>query len=122
MVNAVHSGITDGVGLGRPITAEPDLPAKILRGIVHGALNSVFEGDYALGNMAANTQMSQAGSTTIAEARYDPCFGVMDISTEEGTRLYKQELMKHIHMLEEAGKAGRLVSLVLEFVPVVSKL
>lgn len=38
MIDAIKSNATQGIGLGRPITAEPDLPKKILEGDVTSAI------------------------------------------------------------------------------------
>lgn len=47
----------DGVGLARPITHEFDLPARILRGEVQSAIDTLLdEQDFATTNIAAGTQ------------------------------------------------------------------
>ncbi|VDM75441.1 unnamed protein product [Strongylus vulgaris] len=60
MVNAVKSGDTDGIGLGRPITAEPDLPKKILNGECYSAADTkVDQDDFKMTFYVSSAQMGQ---------------------------------------------------------------
>lgn len=115
MINAVKSGATHGIGLGRPITAEPDLPKKILEGKVQSALRNVFEDDFANGNIASNSQMEQAGRTTIQEARNDPCYGIMDLTSKDAARLYIEALAEYNSQILETASKGHPIVGVLEF-------
>jgi 2,4-dienoyl-CoA reductase-like NADH-dependent reductase (Old Yellow Enzyme family) len=55
MVKALES--VHGIGLGRPAAHEPELPQKILDGVVEGAIKPVFgESNFMLTNMAATAQ------------------------------------------------------------------
>lgn len=55
MVDAL--GTVDGVGLARTVCDEFDLPAKLLRGEVHSAIdNLVDQENFAISNMAAGAQ------------------------------------------------------------------
>ncbi|KAK0396608.1 hypothetical protein QR680_001782 [Steinernema hermaphroditum] len=79
MERAVADGFTDGIGLGRPITAEPDLPLKILSGAADAAADSLLDqNDFRITNLASNTQMYQAGLTTIDGKVFT--HGIMDLS------------------------------------------
>ncbi|PIO57691.1 hypothetical protein TELCIR_20889 [Teladorsagia circumcincta] len=70
MVNAVLDGTTDGIGLGRPTTAEPDLPVKILRGECLSAPNAIpNQDDYMLTSTVSNMQMGQMGKQPFAESK-----------------------------------------------------
>jgi hypothetical protein len=115
MINAVKSGATNGIGLARPIASEPDLPKKILEGSVQSALQNVFDGDFSCGNTAANSQMEQAGRTTMQEAQNDPCYGIMDLTNESAAHLYKETLIKYHSRLLETAQQGRPIVGVLEF-------
>ncbi|KAI6184741.1 NADH oxidase [Aphelenchoides bicaudatus] len=115
MVNAVKSGSTAGIGLARPIAQEPDLPKKILQGLAESAVNSVFEGNFAAGNTAANSQMEQAGRTTMKEAHGDPCYGIMDLSTEEAAHQYKEALSRYAKKMEADAQSGHPIVGVLDF-------
>ncbi|VDN32389.1 unnamed protein product [Cylicostephanus goldi] len=62
MANAIESGITDGVGLGRPATAEPDLPRKILEENCLSAPDTkIDQSDFKITLMASFAQMGQMG-------------------------------------------------------------
>ncbi|KAI6226307.1 NADH oxidase [Aphelenchoides fujianensis] len=115
MIDAIEAGSTQGVGLGRPIAAEPDLPKKILAGRVDSALQSVFEGNFAAGNLAANSQMEQAGLTTLAEAGGDPCYGIMDLSTPEVAAAYIAAQGRYLQEIEALANQGKAIAGVLEY-------
>ncbi|KAI6238096.1 hypothetical protein M3Y99_00737200 [Aphelenchoides fujianensis] len=115
MIDAIRAGSTQGVGLGRPIAAEPDLPKKILAGRVDSALQSVFEGNFAAGNLAANSQMEQAGLTTLEEAGGDPCFGIMDLSTPEVAAAYIAAQGRYLQEIEALANQGKAIAGVLEY-------
>jgi hypothetical protein len=86
-----------------------------LQGLAESALQSVFEGDFAGGNLAANSQMEQAGRTTMAEAGGDPCYGVMNLSTEEAAHLYREALVNYAKQMEETAQQGKPIVGVLKF-------
>lgn len=63
MVKAVESGSCVGVGLGRPVCEEFDLPKKILNGEVYSARKSLIgEGEFLKANGVACKQIAQVGS------------------------------------------------------------
>lgn len=60
MIRAIENGSTDGIGLGRPVCEEPDLPAKLISGKVSGARNTLIDpNDFGLSNGAAGVQINQ---------------------------------------------------------------
>uniref|UniRef100_A0A183GV66 OSGEP threonylcarbamoyltransferase n=1 Tax=Heligmosomoides polygyrus TaxID=6339 RepID=A0A183GV66_HELPZ len=68
MVDAVKEGATEGIGQGRPATAEPDLPAKILRGECLAAPDAKLDqDDFGLTLIASNAQMWQMGKRPFAK-------------------------------------------------------
>ncbi|VDL76279.1 unnamed protein product [Nippostrongylus brasiliensis] len=70
MVTAIADKATDGVGLGRPITAEPDLPAKILRGECISAPDTKLDPDNSqLAPQACLSQISQMGKRPLSELK-----------------------------------------------------
>ncbi|CAO1631207.1 unnamed protein product [Parajaminaea phylloscopi] len=62
MIEAVESGSTVGVGLGRPVCEEVDLPNKILAGQVGSSRKTLIsEDDFMTGNAVACYQLKQIG-------------------------------------------------------------
>ncbi|KAH7698157.1 Protein W06H8.2 [Aphelenchoides avenae] len=97
MVAAIRNGDTDGIGIGRPVTAEPDIAKKLLSGEAQSVALSHFEYDFAASPMACNTQMWQAGQTSIEEAGGDPAYGIMDLSSEAAAKEYSQALLNRLN-------------------------
>lgn len=81
MARAIRDGATDGIGLGRPITAElglssssskTDLPRSILIGKADSAPDTkIPENELNDAILACDTQMLQAGKTTLSQAGGD---------------------------------------------------
>lgn len=59
MVKAIESGACDGVGIGRPLAAEPYLCKEILEGKITGAIESVMP--LPLNTQSSGTQLHQIG-------------------------------------------------------------
>ncbi|TMS36590.1 hypothetical protein L596_003721 [Steinernema carpocapsae] len=114
MARAVEDGITDGVGLGRPITAEPDLPLKIMLGAVDAAVDSLLDqDDFGITNLASNTQMYQAGLSRIDKS--DLSGGIMDLSDADVAERYKDAANDYVAQITEAAARGTPVYGVLKF-------
>uniref|UniRef100_A0A1I7YP71 Oxidored_FMN domain-containing protein n=1 Tax=Steinernema glaseri TaxID=37863 RepID=A0A1I7YP71_9BILA len=105
MVRAVRDGFTDGIGLGRPITAEPDLPLKILTGEAEGAIDSLLnQDDFGITSLASNTQMYQAGLTKVDKNAL--CDGIMDLCDEQVVENYKQAAAAYVQQITELSSSG----------------
>ncbi|CAD5208638.1 unnamed protein product [Bursaphelenchus xylophilus] len=96
MVSAVKDGATDGIGLGRPICAEPDLPKKILSGQVQSAIYNPVENDFEKAFAVASTQMGQAGARPYSECAGDPSYGIMDESDEREFAAFFEEFKTYL--------------------------
>uniref|UniRef100_A0A1I7S635 Oxidored_FMN domain-containing protein n=1 Tax=Bursaphelenchus xylophilus TaxID=6326 RepID=A0A1I7S635_BURXY len=111
MVKAVKEGSTDGIGLGRPITAEPDLPKKILTGQVTSAAFNPLDYDFFGGAQITSSQMAQAGQLPYSKCHGDPCYGIMDQSDERELEIYNKEFKIHnaeaVRRLKEYGEPIR---------------
>lgn len=68
MVAAIENGSTDGIGLGRPTAAEPDLAKKILSGEATAAVaDALDQNNLGLTVVAATSQMALAGKRSLEE-------------------------------------------------------
>ncbi|KAL6728253.1 hypothetical protein Aduo_010043 [Ancylostoma duodenale] len=120
MVNAICDGITDGIGLGRPITAEPDLPAKILRGECLSAADTKLDpDDYMLTATASNMQMGQMGKRPFAELK-NVCDDIADLSNPKEAENYKKASEQYYKEMKATADRGEAIHGVLEYVNIVS--
>lgn len=74
-----------GIGLARPTTNEFDLPAKILKGEVKSAIDTLLdEQDFGMTNVAAGTQIRLVGKDK------QP----LDLSREEHKKIFEESMQK----------------------------
>uniref|UniRef100_A0A0N5BLD5 RibD_C domain-containing protein n=1 Tax=Strongyloides papillosus TaxID=174720 RepID=A0A0N5BLD5_STREA len=61
MVSSINFGSTDSIGLGRPATAEPDFPLKVLNNVVNSVPLNLFEskGGYTFTLVSSGSQLIQ---------------------------------------------------------------
>ena len=60
MVRAIKGGSTDGIGLGRPVCEEPDLPKRLISGEAQSAKKTLFDrNDSGTSVYAACLQLNQ---------------------------------------------------------------
>ncbi len=97
MVDAINQGSTDGIGLARPVTEEPDLPKKILSGEVFSAVKPILDAnDFGITNVASGTQMRQVGK------------GIkpFDTSNEKEVKEFQETIGKFFQKQGEDGSKG----------------
>jgi 2,4-dienoyl-CoA reductase-like NADH-dependent reductase (Old Yellow Enzyme family) len=116
MVKAIEDGVTDGIGIGRPITAEIDFPSKVLSGKVQSALINPFDQDFAISNIASNTQMWQAQQTPY-NPNVDINEGIMDMSDEKVEEHFRVAVQKYAEELVALAKTGKPLYGVFNYTP-----
>uniref|UniRef100_A0A8R1DUE6 Oxidored_FMN domain-containing protein n=1 Tax=Caenorhabditis japonica TaxID=281687 RepID=A0A8R1DUE6_CAEJA len=116
MVDAVTSGGTQGIGLARPVTAEPDLPKKILKGEVPSAINDILDkNNYLITLMASNTQIEQMGRNSLKEANNDVSYGISDFSDEATVTRFLKAIEEFMQLTTTRAKQGIVTPAVLTF-------
>ncbi|EYB82775.1 hypothetical protein Y032_0351g3237 [Ancylostoma ceylanicum] len=96
MAKAVKSGATDGIGLARPVTAEPDLPLKILSGFCHSASDTkVNPDDFIMTFLVSTSQISQMGRLPTSVLT-NVCEGIADLSIQEEAENFKERAAEWI--------------------------
>ncbi|PWN32731.1 NADH oxidase [Meira miltonrushii] len=97
MIDAIQSGSTDGIGLGRPVTQEFDLPKKLISGEAVAATKTLLdENNFMITNVASGTQMQQIGN------KIQP----FDQANEEDHEHFNQTMQAWMKNMGEKGKEG----------------
>ncbi|KAI6192121.1 Oxidored-FMN domain-containing protein [Aphelenchoides bicaudatus] len=115
MVQAIKNNETQGVGIGRPVTSEPDLPKKILSGEITGVPYSHYEHDFIVALNISLTQMGHAGLTTFEEAKGNPSHGIPDFSAKEDADKFAAALALWLAAAETEAAKGRAVTGIFEY-------
>ncbi|XGW17115.1 hypothetical protein V3C99_002045 [Haemonchus contortus] len=119
MVNAIQEGATDGIGLGRPITAEPDLPAKFFREECFSAADSKLnQNDFFMTLLASQAQMGQMGRKPFA-GQTSICEGIADLSHPDEVMNFKEAAILHVKKLKETAKRNEAIHGVMHYVNIV---
>uniref|UniRef100_A0A7I4YCP1 Oxidored_FMN domain-containing protein n=1 Tax=Haemonchus contortus TaxID=6289 RepID=A0A7I4YCP1_HAECO len=120
MVNAVFYGVTDGVGLGRPISAEPDLPAKILRGECLSASDAIpNQDDFMITSAVSNMQMGQMGRRPSAELK-NICDGIADLSHPVEADNFNKAVQMYFKQMKETAERNEPIHGVMQYENVIS--
>ncbi|CAJ0933855.1 unnamed protein product, partial [Mesorhabditis belari] len=115
MAKAIEDGNCDGVGLGRPATAEPDLPKKILNfGVLAAADTKINQKDYPITNAASMTQMWQAGRFPVEKVQ-KVTDGIVDLSIQTLATRFLNESKIFMAEIGKKLERGEPVSGVFEF-------
>lgn len=113
MVEAVKNGLTQGIGIGRPTTQEPDLAQKILSGAVERARKTLIDQlDFPTTKKASNTQIAQMG---VQPYSGDACEGIMDLSDKDTVDKYLKNLKRFESEMNDRVKRGLPVSFIFKF-------
>ncbi|CEF64082.1 NADH:flavin oxidoreductase/NADH oxidase, N-terminal domain and Aldolase-type TIM barrel domain-containing protein [Strongyloides ratti] len=115
MVSSIEFGSTDGIGIGRPSTAEPDLPSKILNNKVNSApVNLLDPKGFAVTNVGSGSQMIQMSRKSLKECNSNPCHEIMDLSNPEIARKYLARFDNFFDELMKKHKSGEPITGLLE--------
>lgn len=99
MVRAIKDGACDGIGLGRPVAAEPYLCREILSGKITGAIDNVAP--LPLHTAASGTQLNQIGKGHNL---------ISDLSSEEEVKrwveAYEKEQARRESILPKVDSSG----------------
>lgn len=116
MVEAIKSGATQGIGLGRPITAEPDLPKKILQKLAPSAVfDAIDQSEFVLSLLASNTQIEQMGRNSLKEANNDVTYGLSDFSDEDTVKRFGKAVEEFAELLKIQASRGVAIPNVITF-------
>ncbi|PIC32999.1 hypothetical protein B9Z55_013138 [Caenorhabditis nigoni] len=95
MVDAVQRNTTQGIGLGRPVTAEPDLPKKILSGSVPSAVQDAFNPNNIIYQiMASVSQIEEMGRNSLEKSGGNVMDQISDFSDEQVVAGFEEKLAK----------------------------
>ena len=110
MISAIKGGFADGIGLGRPAAAEPDIAKKILKLNIQSATENAID-DTRMQIMAAATQLVQAGKWSLSKSHQDATFGIMDTSNKRETDHFLTEFIKHFQVIGKEMADGKIVNM-----------
>uniref|UniRef100_A0A0N5B6L3 Oxidored_FMN domain-containing protein n=1 Tax=Strongyloides papillosus TaxID=174720 RepID=A0A0N5B6L3_STREA len=111
MVSSIEYGSTDGIGLGRPATAEPDFPLKILNNEVTSApINLLEPKGYAFTNICSGSQMIQMSKKPIKDCNNNPSHEIMDLSDPKIAEKYIQKIDEYVNGLMATYKDGKPIN------------
>ncbi|EGT39308.1 hypothetical protein CAEBREN_15794 [Caenorhabditis brenneri] len=108
MVDAVLRNTTQGIGLGRPATAEPDLPKKILNGSVLSAVQDAFNPNDLIKQMlASGSQLEQMGRNSVRKAGGNVMDQISDYSDERVVEVFNGKTMEMYGKMQKDALSGK---------------
>ncbi|KHJ84970.1 oxidoreductase, FAD/FMN-binding protein [Oesophagostomum dentatum] len=107
MVAAIKSNATNGIGLGRPTTAEPDLPIKILKhGVLSAADMKVDQDDFFMTYLVCIAQMGQMAKKP-ASSLESVCDGIADLSRPEEAENFKNQVADYVREITRLNEENK---------------
>ncbi|RCN47440.1 oxidoreductase, FAD/FMN-binding protein [Ancylostoma caninum] len=101
MVKAIKSGVTDGIGLARPVTAEPDLPLKILRRCCFSAADTkINQDDFMTTFFVSLAQMGQMAKLP-ASVVNNISDGIADLSIRDEAENFKKCVEDYLPVMQK---------------------
>uniref|UniRef100_A0A914CA31 NADH:flavin oxidoreductase/NADH oxidase N-terminal domain-containing protein n=1 Tax=Acrobeloides nanus TaxID=290746 RepID=A0A914CA31_9BILA len=89
MADVISNNIADGVGLGKPSMAEPDVAKKLLSNQYQSVVYNHLEDDYQLYVKSCMKQLNEAAATPLEETDGDLTYGITDFSDKEIAEEFK---------------------------------
>ncbi|KAF1756968.1 hypothetical protein GCK72_013423 [Caenorhabditis remanei] len=116
MVDAVQRNTTQGIGLGRPVTAEPDLPKKILNGVVPSAVKDEFnQNEMGKTIMASCSQIEQMGRKSVETAGGNLMDQISDFTDGRLVGKYDEAVVEFMIELKKDLSEGRTPKSIIVF-------
>ncbi|EFO87283.1 hypothetical protein CRE_25771 [Caenorhabditis remanei] len=116
MVDAVQRNTTQGIGLGRPVTAEPDLPKKILNGVVPSAVKDEFnQNEMGKTIMASCSQIEQMGRKSVETAGGNLMDQISDFTDGKLVAKYDEAVVEFMIELKKDLSEGRTPKSIIVF-------
>ncbi|CAO4373159.1 unnamed protein product [Caenorhabditis nigoni] len=109
MVDAVQRNTTQGIGLGRPVTAEPDLPKKILSGSVPSAVHDAFNpNEMSLTLIASGAQIQQMGRNSLRSSGGNIMDQISDFSDAKLAEKFGEALVDFMVEMQKDLSEGKV--------------
>ncbi|CAB3406350.1 unnamed protein product [Caenorhabditis bovis] len=116
MVKAINENATQVIGLGRPITAEPDLPKKILSEEVFSASEPQFSpDDFGATLQACGVQLWQIAQTSLEEANNDVMFGISDFGDSSIIPEFYESMKAYFGEMQRITALGKPVNVPMRY-------
>ncbi|PIC33001.1 hypothetical protein B9Z55_013139 [Caenorhabditis nigoni] len=109
MVDAIQRNTTQGIGLRRPVTAEPDLPKKILSGSVPSAVHDAFNpNEMSLTLIASGAQIQQMGRNSLRSSGGNIMDQISDFSDAKLAEKFGEALVDFMVQMQKDLSEGKV--------------